>query len=230
MVHLPHKELMTYPKSSSTAAPLRPSPPAAPTSTSAHPTRLSRGPKTPLVDPPSSSIDWINFAQASMQDIATLGKDLLYAVMPQQDLHARRKDLEPDELLNYDFSSILDATSYFRLFAEHMKWLAENKFLEEELQSTKGYQKAAEDEATKEVKFAKRLKKQLQEKLTEIKEKNKALLDLQRKANKEEKRLLELQQEVSKIPKLETKVKELEGKVSSRDHTLATHDKALLVY
>ncbi|EHA8586984.1 hypothetical protein COCNU_scaffold001259G000030 [Cocos nucifera] len=61
-------------------------------------------------------------------------------------------------------------------------------------------------------------------------EKNKALLDLQGKVNKEEERLLELQQEVSKIPDLETKIKEPEGMMTSQDETLVARDKMLLTY
>ena len=55
-------------------------------------------------------------------------------------------------------------------------------------------------------------------------------MDHQGKANKREKRLLELQQEVSKILELETKTKEIEKMVSSRDEMVAAQDKALLVF
>ncbi|KAG1366978.1 hypothetical protein COCNU_13G007680 [Cocos nucifera] len=125
-----------------------------------------------------------------MWDFATLDKDLLYAVMPQHDLYAHKRDLGPDELLNQGFSSILDATS-FKLFTKHLGWLGKNKkSLEEALQFMKDYQKMMEEKAIDE-KLAMGLKKQLQEKLNEVVEKNKALLDLQRKANEGEK-LLEL--------------------------------------
>ncbi|KAG1363755.1 hypothetical protein COCNU_11G005820 [Cocos nucifera] len=66
----------------------------------------------------------------------------------------------------------------------------------------------------KEAKIFEELKKQLQEKLAIIKEKNKVLIDHQRKANEGEKRLLELQHEVSKIFELETKVEEREEMVA----------------
>ena len=52
--------------------------------------------------------------------------------------------------------------------------------------------KATEEKAAKEEKTATRLKKQLQEKLNEVAEKDKALLNLQRKVNEEEEKLLEL--------------------------------------
>ncbi|EHA8587370.1 hypothetical protein COCNU_scaffold001984G000020 [Cocos nucifera] len=121
---------------------------------------------TPSVDLPLTSLNWIDIAQASMQDTPTLDNDLLYAMMPQMDLHACRRDFRLDMLLNHGFNSILD-------FA-------------------KDCQKAVENKAAKEAKLTEGLKKQLQEKLVKIKEKNKALLDHQRKANEEEKRLLEL--------------------------------------
>ncbi|KAG1362797.1 hypothetical protein COCNU_10G010160 [Cocos nucifera] len=82
----------------------------------------------------------------------------------------------------------------------------------------------------KEAKISKELKKQLQQKLAIIKEKNKVLMDHQRKANEGEKRLLELQQKVSKFFELETRLKELEEMVAFRDDTVAAWDKALLVY
>ena len=84
-----------------------------------------------------------------------------------------------------------------------------------------------EEKAMKEEKLATRLKKQLQEKLNNIAEKNKPLLDLQRKVNEEEDKLLELQREISKILELETKMK---GKVTFQDEMLAVRDKALMTY
>ncbi|KAG1331065.1 hypothetical protein COCNU_02G010330 [Cocos nucifera] len=110
------------------------------------------------------------------------------------ELRTRRRDLGPEELLNNGFNSILDATSYFRLFIEHIEWLGENKkSLEEGLQSTKDCLKAVEEKTAKEEKIAMGLKKQLLEKLNELSEKNKALLDLQSKVNEGEEKLLELQ-------------------------------------
>ncbi|KAG1347228.1 hypothetical protein COCNU_06G010570 [Cocos nucifera] len=50
----------------------------------------------------------INVAPASVQDTLTLGKNLLYAMMPQLDLHAHRRGLGLDMLLNHDFYSILN--------------------------------------------------------------------------------------------------------------------------
>ena len=93
--------------------------------------------------------------------------------------------------------------------------VAENKKFLEGLQSVRDCEKVAENKAIKEVKLTEGLKRQLREKLTEIKEKNKALLDLQRKANERDERLLELQQKVSKIPNLEAKVKKLEETIST---------------
>ncbi|KAG1338609.1 hypothetical protein COCNU_04G009150 [Cocos nucifera] len=130
-----------------------------------------------------------------------LGEDLLFAVMPQWDLNSCRRDLELEELVNYDFSSILDDCK-----------------------------KTVKDKATKEAKVVEELKKQLQKKLAIIKEKNKGLMDYQKKANEGEKRLLKLQPEVSKILKLEAKVKEVEEMVSSRDDMVVVRDKTLLVY
>ncbi|KAG1358604.1 hypothetical protein COCNU_08G000500 [Cocos nucifera] len=86
------------------------------------------------------------------------------------------------------------------------------------------------EKATKEEKTTTGLKKQLLKKLNEMAEKNKTLLDLQGKVNKGEEKLLELQREVSRIPDLETKIKELEGTVTSRDEMLAARDMALLTY
>ncbi|KAG1355194.1 hypothetical protein COCNU_07G013060 [Cocos nucifera] len=117
------------------------------------------------------------------------------------DLHARRRDLRPNELFNQGFNSILNDC-----------------------------QKIVEDKAANEAKLFKGLKKHLGKKLVEIKEKNKALLDLQRKANEGEERLLELQQETSKVSNLKAKVKGLEEVVSSQDSTLTTYDEALMVY
>ncbi|KAG1334189.1 putative beta-galactosidase 7-like [Cocos nucifera] len=93
----------------------------------------------------------------------------------------------------------------------------------------KNCQKAVEEKATEE-KLILGLKKQLQEKLNEISEKNKVLLDLWRKTNEGEEKLLELRWKVSKIPDLEAKVQELEGIVSSQEETLAAHNKILLTY
>ncbi|KAG1334130.1 hypothetical protein COCNU_03G002490 [Cocos nucifera] len=117
-----------------------------------------------------------------MHDMAMLGKDLLHTMMPKRDLHIYRRDLRLDELLNQGFSSILD--------------------------SVRDCQKIAKEKATKEAKVVEVLKKQLQEKFNEIKEKNKTLMDHQKKIHKGEKRLLELQQEISRILDLETKVVE----------------------
>ena len=91
------------------------------------------------------------------------------------------------------FHFLCQSAFFFRLFAEHVSWLGKNKkSLEKALQSTKDCRKVAEEKATKEEKLAMGLKKQLQEKLNDIAEKNKSLLDLQRKVNEGEDRLLEL--------------------------------------
>ncbi|KAG1334316.1 hypothetical protein COCNU_03G004350 [Cocos nucifera] len=160
-----------------------------------------------------------------------LVRDLLFTMMPQWDLNSRRRDLGLEELINFDFSSILDSAIYFRLFTEYMTWLFKNKKAMMEVpQSTKDYKKMAEKKAAKKAKVIEELKKQLQEKLATVKKKNKVLMDHQRKANEREKRLFKLQQEVSKIPELEAKVKELEEMVSSQDDMVAAQDKTLLVY
>ncbi|KAG1347918.1 hypothetical protein COCNU_06G017470 [Cocos nucifera] len=99
-----------------------------------------------------------------------------------------------EELLNYGFNNILDSAMFFRLLTEHMARFFDNKkTMEEVLQSIKDYKKLAKEKAMKEAKIIEELKKQLQEKLATIKEKNKALMDHQRKANERKKRLLELQ-------------------------------------
>ncbi|EHA8588051.1 hypothetical protein COCNU_scaffold004014G000010 [Cocos nucifera] len=200
MVRPPPVEQATRQRSSSITIPPRSSLSTTPISMPARQAQSSRGSKVPMIDPPSTFANQIDLVQASMQDIPTLSKDLLYT-----------------------------ATSYFRLFTEHVLWLFENKkTLEEGLQFLKDCQKAVEDKAAKEAKLFEGLKKQLEEKLAKIKEKNKVLLDLQRKANEGEERLLELQQEASKVPDLEAKVKGLKEVVSSQDSMLATHDKALM--
>ncbi|KAG1327769.1 hypothetical protein COCNU_01G017030 [Cocos nucifera] len=103
------------------------------------------------------------------------------------------KETVGSTLASSQFVSPSNAASYFRLFIEHIEWLDENKkSLEEALQSMRDCQKVVKEKAAKEKKLATGLKKQLQEKLNEIMEKNKALLDLQRKANEEEEKLLEL--------------------------------------
>ncbi|KAG1367721.1 hypothetical protein COCNU_14G001890 [Cocos nucifera] len=151
--------------------------------------------------------------------------------MLQMELRTHRRDLGPEALLNNGFSSILDATSCFRLFIEHIKWLDENKkSLKEDLQSIKDCLKAAEEKVAKEEMTAIGLKKQLLEKLNKLLEKNKVFLDLQSKINEGEEKLLELQQETSRIPDLKVKIKELEEKVASKDEILATRDNALLTY
>ncbi|KAG1359190.1 hypothetical protein COCNU_08G006360 [Cocos nucifera] len=98
-------------------------------------------------------INAIDISQAFIWDTATLDKDLLYTMMPQHDLHTCKRNLGLDELLNQDFNSILNAASYFRLFAEHIEWLDENKkSLKEALQSAKVCQKVVEEKAAKEEK------------------------------------------------------------------------------
>ncbi|EHA8589862.1 hypothetical protein COCNU_scaffold012904G000040 [Cocos nucifera] len=116
--------------------------------------------------------------------------------------------------------------SYFRLYAEHMEWLGENKkLMKESMQSMKDSLKVAEEKATKEAKLSEWLKKQLQEKLNGIAKKNKALLDYHRKANEGEEKLLDLRWEVTKISSLEARIKKLEGTVSSQDETLVAREK-----
>ncbi|KAG1337733.1 hypothetical protein COCNU_04G000390 [Cocos nucifera] len=157
----PQKEPTTQLRLGLTAALRRPSLSTASIMASVRQSRPLKGPRVPLIDPPSTSVNRIDLAKASKRDILTLGKDLLYAVMPQHDLHARRRDMGSDEILNQGFSYLLDSAFFFRLYAEHIGWLAKNKkSLEEALQSMKDYQKAVEEKVAKEEKASKGLKKQ----------------------------------------------------------------------
>ncbi|KAG1327842.1 hypothetical protein COCNU_01G017760 [Cocos nucifera] len=202
VVHLPSKEPVTHPRSGSTTTLLRSTPSIALISALAHQSRPFGGSKVLEVDPSSTSTSKVELAQAFLYDMLTLSRDFLFAIMLQRDLNSCRRDLGPEQLVNM-------ASATF--------WI-------------QGLSEGGGGKVARETKVTKELKKQLQEKLAIIKEKHKALMDHQRKVNEGEKRLLELQQEVSKIPELKTKVKKLEEIMSFRDNTMATQDKALLMY
>ena len=66
-------------------------------------------------NPPSTLVEAIDLAKASLMEMPRLAWDFFSKMMPLRDLDSKRRDISIDQLANYGYTSIIDVSLYFFL-------------------------------------------------------------------------------------------------------------------